>query len=57
MGTRQGMKALKNVMATLGTVALAMAAVGMVKKSESVYKNEPAQWNPMQGKYRGRERT
>lgn len=32
-------------------VIVIMAILGLVKKPGSVYKNEPDQWNPMQGKY------
>lgn len=44
------MKVLLIILAVIGSVALLMAIIAVIKKSSSVYKNKPEEKNPMQGK-------
>ena len=44
------MKALKKAVIALGAVAASIAAVAVIKKPGSVYKNHPEEQNPMEGK-------
>ena len=43
-------KVLKTLGITLGITAAGLAVIGAIKKPGSVYKNEPDQQNPMEGK-------
>lgn len=44
------MQTLGKVLTAIGVVIAGMAAVGIIKKPGSVYKNKPEEQNPMQGK-------
>ena len=44
------MRTLGKVITAIGTVAAGMAVAGMVKKPGSVYRDEPEERNPMEGK-------
>jgi len=44
------MQTLGKVLTAIGVVVAGMAAVGIIKKPGSVYKNKPEEQNPMQGK-------
>lgn len=44
------MKVLLIILAVIGSVALLMTIIAIIKKSSSVYKNNPEEKNPMQGK-------
>lgn len=44
------MQTLGKVLTVICTVAAGMGVVGLIKKSSSVYKNDPSQQNPMEGK-------
>lgn len=44
------MHSLEKVVTIIGIVALGMTVVGIMKKPSSIYKNDPNQQNPMEGK-------
>lgn len=44
------MQTLGKVLTAIGVIVAGMAAVGIIKKPGSVYKNKPEEQNPMQGK-------
>lgn len=44
------MQTLGKALTVLGTVAVGMAAVAMIKKPSSIYRNKPEEKNPMEGK-------
>lgn len=44
------MKLIGKALTCAGLLAAAMGIVAAIKKPGSVYKNEPGEWNPMQGK-------
>ena len=44
------MDALGKIVKVIGAAAVGMTVIGFVKKPGSVYKNNPEEWNPMEGK-------
>lgn len=44
------MHALGKLITAIGAVAAGMGVVGLIKKQGSVYKDNPEEWNPMEGK-------
>lgn len=44
------MQTLTVVLIIIGVVAISMATIALIKKPSSIYKNEPNEQNPMQGK-------
>ena len=44
------MKKLRKALTVIGIAAAGMTVLGMIKKSDSVYKNKPEEQNPMEGK-------
>lgn len=44
------MHALGKALTVIGTVAIGMAVIGIIKKPGSVYRNRPEEQNPMEGK-------
>lgn len=44
------MRFIKNVLIIIGTAAAGMAIIGKLKKSDSIYGNDPGEKNPMEGK-------
>lgn len=44
------MKKFLKVITGIGTVAVGLTIMGIIKKPESIYKNEPEEQNPMEGK-------
>ena len=44
------MRFVKNVLIIIGTAAAGMAIIGKLKKTDSIYGNDPGEKNPMEGK-------
>lgn len=44
------MQTLGKMLTVIGVIAVGMAAIGLIKKSGSIYKNDKSQQNPMEGK-------
>jgi len=38
------------ILIILAVMAIGLCAMAMIKKADSIYKNQPEQWNPMEGK-------